>query len=65
MDGVTLKEGSVVSGSLLCDGAVVPERCEIKDCVVGAGFDIQKGAKHSNELLMSLDDDGEGRMMEI
>ncbi len=63
MDGVTVKELCNVVGSLVCDGAVIPERCEIKDCIVGKGAAIKPGSKHANEILMLLDDDD--HMMEI
>ncbi len=63
MDGVTVKDLCNVAGSLVCDGAIIPERCEIKDCIVGKGAGIKPGAKHSNEILMVVDE--EDRMMEI
>ena len=35
----------MVSGSILCDGVVIPEGCEIKDCIVGPGYAIKSGSK--------------------
>ena len=52
MDNVTVKEGANVTGSLLCDGAVIGERCEVKDCIVGKGFSFAAGSKHTNEILV-------------
>ena len=48
MDHVTVGEGSQVSGSLLCDGAVIGERCEVKDCIVGKGYKFQPGGETIN-----------------
>ena len=45
MDKVTIKEGCNIVGSLLCEGAVIDERCDIKDCIVGKGFQFVAGGK--------------------
>lgn len=45
MDKVTIKEGCNIVGSLLCEGAIIEEGCDIKDCIVGEGFKFTPGGK--------------------
>eukprot|EP00096_Caligus_rogercresseyi_P012862 TRINITY_DN5527_c0_g1_i1.p1 TRINITY_DN5527_c0_g1~~TRINITY_DN5527_c0_g1_i1.p1 ORF type:complete len:350 (-),score=78.81 TRINITY_DN5527_c0_g1_i1:26-1075(-) len=59
MDGVTVKEGSNVEGSIICDNAEIGPNCEIQDCIIGSGITIETG-KRKNEVIQEVD-----KMMEI
>ena len=41
MDNVTIKSGSNLQGSLICDNVIVEEKCEIKDCIISSGKQVE------------------------
>ena len=47
MDKVTIKSGTNIQGSLLCDNATVDEKCDIKNCIIGCGVRIEPEGKQN------------------
>ena len=41
MNKVTIKSGGNIQGSLICDNASINVKCDIKDCIVGAGKRVE------------------------
>jgi NDP-sugar pyrophosphorylase family protein len=35
MDNISIADGSHIQNSIICSGAIVQERCSLKDCQVG------------------------------
>ena len=45
MNKVTIKSGGNIQGSLICDNASINVKCDIKDCIVGAGKRVETEGK--------------------
>ena len=45
MDNATIKSGSIIQGSLICDNVVIEEKCQIKDCIIGSGKRVESQGK--------------------
>lgn len=60
MNAVTVKEGSSIQGSVICNNAVFETGAEIKDCLIGSGQNIEANAKWVNEVIL-----GNDQLMEI
>merc|ERR1712150_341008 len=61
MNKVTIKSGGNIQGSLICDNASINVKCDIKDCIVGAGKRVETEGDYRNEVIAT----GESEMMEI
>lgn len=51
----------VITNCILCNGCIIEEGTELKDCLVGAGHIVQANSRHSGEVLTEADI----RLMEI
>jgi NDP-sugar pyrophosphorylase family protein len=49
MDNVTIGEGVVVQGSVLCNNTKISQKSEFKDCVIGFNQDIITTGKYLSE----------------
>ena len=45
MDKVIVKSGSNVHGSLVCDNVTIEEKCDVKECIVGSGVQVENEGK--------------------
>ena len=54
MDDTTIADGSHIQNCVLCKGVVVGERCALKDCNVGAAWQVGDEEEHRGETLARL-----------
>ncbi|KAK1317339.1 hypothetical protein QJS10_CPA05g00716 [Acorus calamus] len=51
MNHVTIEDGCLVQGSIICSNVHLQERVVLKDCQVGAGFVVTSGSEYKAESL--------------
>ncbi|XVE59872.1 hypothetical protein DITRI_Ditri05aG0082000 [Diplodiscus trichospermus] len=51
MNHVTIGDGCMIQGSVICSNVQLQERVVLKDCQVGAGFVVTAGSEHKAESL--------------
>ncbi|XP_012223727.1 translation initiation factor eIF2B subunit gamma [Linepithema humile] len=51
MANVTIKQRCVIHNCILCNGCIIEEGTELKDCLVGAQHLVISGSQHSREVL--------------
>jgi ADP-glucose pyrophosphorylase len=52
MDRVTVKSGSNVQGSMICDAAILEEKCDVKDSIIGQSQVVP--AEGNTEVVLSM-----------
>ncbi|GAU95338.1 hypothetical protein RvY_06972 [Ramazzottius varieornatus] len=60
MDDVVIGEGCHIQGSIICSQAHIKLNAELKDCLVGQGYEVSEGSKFANDTLTDED-----RLIEI
>lgn len=45
----------IIHNCILCNGCIIEEGSELKDCLVGAQHVVTSGSQHSREVLTDAD----------
>jgi ADP-glucose pyrophosphorylase len=56
MEGVVLGDMVTLDGCVVCKGAKIANMCSLKECFVGAGYEVEEGTKLSKQNLVDVEE---------